>query len=319
INQDPHRTGSFKIPATFSKGNYLMILVVDPHNQVHETNEDNNVDIVMVEIQSSDKTVSAGPLKEIKSDIIMDQVSLSRYDATLGNSLIVSFQVTNQGQNRVAEANYKIVVLHYSPINPSDFDDANSILFVGKLWNLDPGASYSVAKTITLPINMVVTGHDSIAVAVNYPEPWNYWGGTRQKYIIKHITLHYGRRPDFAVIRFEINPNPPESFINLKVSIKNVGSCDSLPCTYRIIGLAEVPKVRWYDADDRHEWTWVTCYNSRHDLSPVLPGQTKHSTFEIEKTPGTRSLNFHILVDDGHIIVEADESNNSKRFIINNL
>ncbi|GAA4377124.1 hypothetical protein GCM10023186_11680 [Hymenobacter koreensis] len=128
------RYGSFNVPASTAPGNYFVLFVADPLNQVTETNENNNV-------ASAPLTVAPSGV-----DLAVQQEQLFNSTATAGTTVGVAAYVVNLGNLTAATSN-----LGYYLSTNTTFDSGDQLMGSSTGGQLFGGGSSYRSTNITVP------------------------------------------------------------------------------------------------------------------------------------------------------------------------
>ena len=135
-------TGSVKIPATVTSGNYYLGAIVDVSLRVSESDETNNTRSMAVRVQS---TPPDG------ADLVVSDLSSNKLTLAPGDSLHATVITSNQGAG-ASGITYTRLVLSTDP----NIDRSDRKLRALRIEGLTPGASRSYRPRLTIPADLPV-------------------------------------------------------------------------------------------------------------------------------------------------------------------
>ncbi|MBC3542413.1 CARDB domain-containing protein [Rufibacter sediminis] len=149
------RSGTISLPSTVTAGNYNLLFVADPTNDISETDETNNVKAAAVTVTSSNTL-----------ELAVSTRTLAATSVVLGGTVSATATLTNSG-NATAP---KSAVGFYLSTNTS-LDD-NDVLLTSKQTSgtLAAKASEEITATLTIPNNTVAGSYYILYV----PDPENH-------------------------------------------------------------------------------------------------------------------------------------------------
>uniref|UniRef100_UPI0039C6CC66 CARDB domain-containing protein n=1 Tax=Umezakia ovalisporum TaxID=75695 RepID=UPI0039C6CC66 len=298
-------TGNIPIPYDIAAGNYHLLVVTNPdhyyYNRQYETDETNNTFAVPITINEVDLP-----------DLVVTEATISTSTAGWGESLEVSWTVTNQGEGIAKEEWYDYIYLSADDIwNDSDY--YLSGFWAGNNGPLAIGASYSLTGNIPIPYD-IAAGNYHLLVVTN-PDHYYYnrqyeTDETNNTFAVP-ITINEVDLPDLVVTEATI-------------STSTAGWGESLEVSWTVTNQGEgIAKEEWYDyiylsADDI--WNDSDYYLSGFwagNNGPLAIGASYSLTGNIPIPYDIAAGNYHLLVvtNPDHYYYnrqyETDETNNT--------
>ncbi|GAB1542664.1 hypothetical protein NUACC21_53380 [Scytonema sp. NUACC21] len=265
-------------------GNRYLLFVADANNNQYETNENNNVKAIPVEVNAPDL-------------IVADATAPS--SATLGEEITVNWQVTNQG-NVIADGDWYDYFYLSDDQVLDDSDQYISYKWTGELTPLASNTSYSATHNLTIPTHAKAGNRYLLLVA----DRDNYQGETNENNNVKAVPI-YINAPELVVAEAN-TPTSANSGDSIDVSwtIKNLGDTTSTGQWYDHVFLS-------YDAVYDSSDTYLTSNYNSIQLAPLGSYSVEQNVTlptSFVGSPGNRYLLF--VADTNNYQSETNEGNN---------
>ncbi|MCF6261876.1 MAG: DUF3466 family protein [Gammaproteobacteria bacterium] len=142
------------IPRTLAAGTYYLGAIVDPHNRVVESNEENNVLVASTTLQ----------VKAYEVDLLISSVSTPDSQVDTGSTMAVKYTISNQGGSSARRASYGagIYLSSDAVITTEDILIGRSLMY-----ELDGGESRETNSRGRIPANMA-SGTYYLGVIADY-------------------------------------------------------------------------------------------------------------------------------------------------------
>jgi subtilase family serine protease len=232
-------TNNITIPKT-ALGNRYLLFVADYYNNQYETNENNNVKAIRVEVNAP--------------DLIVDEAS-SPTQAALGEEISVNWKVTNSG-NVSADSDWYDRIYLSDDLFLDGSDERITDKWIGDKTPLASNTSYSISQNITIPTYTKVGNRYLLFVADN----GNAQGETNENNNIRATPI-YIKAPDLIVSNATASATTanPGSTLTLSYTVKNQGEIAANQDWYDYIYLSNDAV---YDSSDsrlqQHYHSWQT-------------------------------------------------------------
>jgi len=256
------------------EGTINVVLSIDPENSIEEQDETNNIGTTTVIVYPP-----VVGLADLEPALKITPVS-----PKAGESGTITLTLVNKGES-TAYNFIASLLLQGKGINMSREFCIESLL---------PFSTY----TISLPYNLYA-GSYTLLCEVD----------------IHHTVLEENETNNVAELQFIVSPQPPSALPDLTIKTEDITISPVLPTTAQTITITAIIKnigdteakdisVRLYDGEPK----WKKKLGET-TIGSITQGGTASVWYETLLSPGTHSL--YLLIDEGNIIAEQNETNNS--------
>ncbi|MCV3215605.1 hypothetical protein OGM63_19160 [Plectonema radiosum NIES-515] len=212
-------TKTVTIPQT-ALGNRYLLFVADYYNNQYETNENNNVKAIRVEVNAP--------------DLIVSEAS-SPTQAALGELISVNWSVTNSG-NVSADSDWYDRIYLSDDLFLDGSDEYVADKWTGDKTPLASNTSYSISQNITIPTYAKAGNRYLLFVADN----GNQQGETNENNNVRAVPI-YVKAPDLIVSNatYDATTITPGSTVTLSYTVENQGEIAATRDWYDYIFLSD--------------------------------------------------------------------------------
>ena len=283
-----------KIPDNIESGTYYILFYVDQPNYITESNENNNVTYLRINIHKP------------KPDLIVTSPAANPSLVNSGEKVRLSCIVKNQGDAKADFGTTQTKGLTYYLSTNTSYGSSDIKLATSNLNDFNAGESRSVTKdNVKIPDN-IESGTYYILFYVDQP---NYITESNENNNVTYLRINIHKpKPDLVVLNPQADPRYVNSGekIDLSCLVKNQGDAKA------DFGVTQIKGLTYYLSTN-------TFYNSSDiklattNLNDFDPGEARTITKNEIKIPeNIESGTYYILfyVDQPNYITESDETNN---------
>ncbi|WP_277232969.1 CARDB domain-containing protein [Hymenobacter sp. YC55] len=287
-NQSSYRSATLPVPASTPPGNYYLLFAADYLGVVNESNENNNVASISLNVVPP------------STDLVVQQTSVNTPNTAPGNSLSLSCTIVNQGNTT---ANFSSVGYYLSTDITLDSND--QLLTSSFGGQLTPSFSQYRSATTNVPPG-TTPGNYYILFAADYQNVVNESNETNNVAAVS-ITVS-APSVDLVVQTAQLSQNTvvPGAFISASAYIFNQGNTTANTSNTGVYLSTDAT----LSSNDQLLVANAVSQLTTNQGSTVYPQFTVPSTL----TPGTYYVLF--VADDQNAVTETNEANNVRSIVL---